>query len=55
MKVGFWGLLGLIFISLKLTSVIAWSWWLVLAPLWGYALLVVIAAILVSLVGENSW
>jgi len=28
-------LLGLLFIALKLTGVIAWSWWLVLLPLYG--------------------
>lgn len=28
-------LLGLIFIVLKLTNVIAWSWLWVLAPFWG--------------------
>ena len=27
------GLLGLIFIVLKLVGVIAWSWWFVLSPL----------------------
>ena len=30
---GLFGTLALIFIVLKLTSVIAWSWWLVLLPL----------------------
>ena len=43
--VGFLGLLAIVFITLKLTSVIDWSWWLVLAPLWGpiaFALVVVI-------------
>lgn len=34
----FFSILGLIFIVLKLTGVINWSWWLVLAPLWGSAL-----------------
>ena len=28
------GVLGLIFITLKLTGTIAWSWWWVLAPFW---------------------
>lgn len=28
------GILGLIFITLKLCNVIAWSWWWVLAPFW---------------------
>lgn len=31
----FLSILGLIFITLKLTSVINWSWWLVLLPLYG--------------------
>lgn len=34
MKIGFPGLLTLIFITLKLCSVIDWSWWWVLSPLW---------------------
>jgi hypothetical protein len=33
--IGFWGLLALVFITLKLTGFIPWSWWWVLAPLWG--------------------
>jgi len=32
--VGFLGILTLIFITLKLTNSINWSWWWVLAPLW---------------------
>lgn len=32
--IGFAGLLTILFIALKLTGVIAWSWWWVLAPLW---------------------
>lgn len=31
---GFIGLLTLLFIALKLTSAISWSWWWVLSPLW---------------------
>lgn len=33
-NLGFCGLLTLIFIVLKLTGYIAWSWWWVLSPLW---------------------
>ena len=29
------GLLGVLFIGLKLANVIMWSWWWVTAPLWG--------------------
>jgi hypothetical protein len=33
--VGFFGLMFLIFMTLKLTGYITWSWWWVTAPLWG--------------------
>jgi hypothetical protein len=33
-RIGFFGFLALIFITLKLCEVIDWSWWWVLAPLW---------------------
>lgn len=32
--IGFFGLLTIVFIVLKLTSVIEWSWFWVLAPTW---------------------
>lgn len=32
--IGFFGVLGIVFITLKLTGAIAWSWWWVLAPFW---------------------
>lgn len=32
--IGFAGLLTVLFIGLKLTGYIAWSWWWVLSPLW---------------------
>lgn len=32
--IGFIGLLTIVFITLKLVGVIAWSWWWVLSPLW---------------------
>lgn len=38
--VSFMGLLGLLFIALKLCSVIDWSWWLVLLPIYGPPLLI---------------
>ena len=46
--IGFCGLLTVLFIGLKLTNHIAWSWWWVLSPLWiGFALwIVVLVAIL---------
>lgn len=32
--IGFCGLLTVAFIVLKLTEVIAWSWWWILSPIW---------------------
>ena len=32
--IGFWGLLQIVFITLKLLNVIEWSWWWVLSPTW---------------------
>lgn len=39
--ISFLGLLTLIFIALKLTGTIAWSWWWVLSPLWAPMCLVI--------------
>lgn len=33
-SIGFSGILFIVFLILKLTNVIAWSWWWVTAPLW---------------------
>jgi hypothetical protein len=42
----FLGILALIFITLKLTNYIDWSWWWVLAPIWiPFAIIGGIAAI----------
>jgi hypothetical protein len=44
--IGFLGALAIAFIVLKLTGVIAWSWWWVLAPLWiPWAIFIVIFAV----------
>ena len=45
--VGFFGLLGLLFIGLKLTGFIDWEWWIVLAPIWGS----ILATILILIIG----
>lgn len=39
--IGFFGLLQIVFIVLKLCKVIDWSWWWVMAPTWGSFLFVV--------------
>lgn len=41
--IGVLGLLGVLFVGLKLTGHIDWSWWWVTAPFWGpFALVIVI-------------
>jgi hypothetical protein len=35
MNIGLSGILGVIFITLKLVGVITWSWWWVLLPIYG--------------------
>jgi Flp pilus assembly protein TadB len=32
--IGFLGMLTILFIGLKLTNYIVWSWWWVLSPIW---------------------
>lgn len=41
--------LGLIFVVLKLTDLIDWSWWWVLAPFWGPVALTVTVILIVSI------
>lgn len=48
--IGFFGLLAILFIGLKLGHVIDWEWWIVLSPLWGGAVGVVAIAVIVLLI-----
>ena len=51
--IGFFGLLTIVFITLKLTDHIDWSWWWVLAPLWmPIALIIVIVLLILSAGGR---
>lgn len=43
--IGFTGVLTILFIALKLTGYITWSWWWVLSPIW-ITLLVIIVVFL---------
>lgn len=50
--IGFTGLLTIVFITLKLTHVIKWSWWWVLVPLWisaGVAMFILLVILVVCL------
>lgn len=40
--------LALLFIALKLTGNIAWSWWWVLSPLWVWPLIVFVIAVAIA-------
>ena len=48
--IGFSGLLAILFIALKLTGVITWSWLWVLAPIWITFIFVVFILIIVGIV-----
>jgi len=52
--IGFAGLLTVLFIGLKLTGYIAWSWWWVLSPIWiSFALVLLIILIAVIFAFSN--
>lgn len=48
--VGFFGLLAIIFITLKLIGIIDWSWIWVLAPLWCPPVLAVVGILLLAVI-----
>ena len=45
--IGVTGLLGVVFVVLKLLGVINWSWWLVTLPFWGGVILYILVVTLV--------
>ena len=54
--IGFCGLLTIVFIVLKLTHVINWSWWWVLAPSWislGLAIILLLIVGIIALITAN--
>lgn len=53
--IGVLGLLGVVFVTLKLTSVIDWSWWYVTLPFWGGVALLSIALVLWFAVKAIVW
>lgn len=51
---GFFTVLGLIFIALKLMGYITWSWWLVLLPLYvSFAIGIILLAIVIYAVANR--
>ncbi|MDE2101996.1 MAG: hypothetical protein KGL39_32415 [Patescibacteria group bacterium] len=55
--IGFVGLLTILFIGLKLTGHITWSWWWVLSPVWisTIVLAIVLAVALGVLLIVDRW
>jgi hypothetical protein len=45
MQLNFAGALLLIFITLKLTGVVDWSWWWVMSPLWITVVIAIVALV----------
>jgi len=52
--IGFVGLLTILFIGLKLTGYITWSWIWVLAPIWISIIVVVIIFIIIAIIAVLS-
>lgn len=50
--ISFAGVLTILFITLKLTGTIDWSWWWVLSPIW-ISLLVVLVIVAVAMAGAG--
>jgi len=53
--IGFCGLLTILFIGLKLTHYIDWSWWWVLSPLWisaGIGICILLIALIFVLIKD---
>ena len=49
-SIGFWGLLALVFIVLKLIGVITWSWLWVLAPIWIPAVILILLIVVFHII-----
>ena len=52
-SIGFFGLLTLIFITLKLTGYIDWSWWLVLMPLFVPVIIIFTILVIMLVMGAR--
>ena len=50
-RISFLSILGLIFVVLKLTDSIDWSWWYVTLPSWGLYALVGVIVLLIWCIG----
>jgi len=54
--ISFPGALTVLFVGLKLTNVITWSWWWVLSPIWislSLAVVVIAIAVIIAIIAES--
>lgn len=54
MQLGVLPILGLIFVVLKLTDNLDWSWWLVLLPFYGGAVLAILLTLIAVALAESA-
>lgn len=48
--IGFFGLLQVVFIALKVAKVIDWSWWLVFIPTWIHLGIIILLTIILAII-----
>ena len=53
MQLGFFSVLSLIFVTLKLLGYIDWSWWLVLLPAYGGLIIILALFVLLLLLNQK--
>lgn len=49
----FLSVLGVLFVGLKLTDFIDWSWWFVLMPLWALPVVILVLSLIAVLTGKK--
>lgn len=54
MKIDFFGLLQIVFIVLKVTGLITWSWWMVFIPLWIEISIILIVLIIHAIIHKSE-
>lgn len=54
MKIDFLSLLQIVFIVLKVTGLITWSWWMVFIPLWIELSIILIVLIIHAIIHKSE-
>ena len=57
MKIGFLGLLTLIFVVAKIAGYITWSWWLVFSPVFVFLIIMggILTLVVLAEMGKPKW